>query len=31
MKMKLNARVRAESEHTWTNRFEKVFDKLFGG
>ena len=28
MKMKQAARRRAESEHTWTNRFDKVFLKF---
>ena len=30
MKMKQNARRRAEAEHTWNNRFTSVFRKLFG-
>lgn len=30
MKMKLNARKRAETDHTWNSRFTAVFDKLFG-
>jgi spore maturation protein CgeB len=30
MKLKLNARKRAEAEHTWNNRFTAVFNKLFG-
>jgi hypothetical protein len=27
--MKLNARKRAENEHTWMNRFDKIFSELF--
>jgi hypothetical protein len=30
MKMKQNARRRAEADHTWNNRFNVVFGKLFG-
>lgn len=30
MKLKLNARKRAEAEHTWNHRFTAVFNKLFG-
>ncbi|MBB3187834.1 glycosyltransferase [Microbacter margulisiae] len=30
LEMKENARKRAESEHTWTKRFDKVFQALFG-
>jgi hypothetical protein len=30
MKMKQNARKRAEADHTWNNRFNVVFGKLFG-
>ena len=30
MKMKQNARRRAEADHTWNNRFSAVFGKLFG-
>ncbi|NMH89332.1 glycosyltransferase family protein [Flavivirga algicola] len=29
LKMKQNARKRAELEHTWMNRFNKVFEKLY--
>jgi hypothetical protein len=28
--LKLNARKRAEAEHTWNHRFTAVFNKLFG-
>jgi len=28
MKMKLNARIKAESEHTWMHRFNKIFKKI---
>jgi spore maturation protein CgeB len=28
IKMKIAARRRAESDHTWTNRFIKIFEKL---
>jgi hypothetical protein len=27
-KIKINARLRAENEHTWTHRFNKIFDNL---
>jgi spore maturation protein CgeB len=27
-KLKANARYRAENEHTWTNRFSKIFENL---
>jgi hypothetical protein len=30
MKIKRNARKRAEAEHTWENRFAKIFETLFG-
>lgn len=30
LKMKRNARKRAEAEHTWKNRFEAAFKQLFG-
>ena len=30
MKMKQNARKRAETDHTWNNRFTAVFNELFG-
>ncbi len=30
LKMKMNARRRAEAEHTWNKRFKEVFEKMFG-
>jgi len=30
MKMKLNARIKAESEHTWMHRFNKILKNIKG-